>query len=279
MSTEKDSMGGIHLSGRDLNSNGLSIKEIKEIFLNDGHKIDKNFLIEVSNDARKSVQLLYTQYIARLEKAQAVLQHTKQMSAFDLQFCRTSNTYVAGVDEVGRGALAGPIVAAAVILKKDEIIHGIDDSKKLTKEDRCRLYFEIKEKALCYGFAAHSNKYIDKNGIQQANISVLMRAVGNLAITPDVVLVDGFRLNAHSYEAYRIIKGDSKSQSIAAASIIAKVFRDRMMSAYAARVDGKYGYEKNAGYGAARHIEAIMEHGPSDFHRISFLGNILDETK
>ena len=176
---------------------------------------------------------------------------------------------VAGVDEVGRGPLAGPVVCAAVILPLDADIKGIDDSKKLSKKKRELLAEQIKEKAICYSIAEVDEKTIDEINILQATRLCMKRAVEGLTTQPDFVLTDG-NLNLDiTYPQKSIIKGDALVCSIGAASILAKVYRDKLMEEYAKEYPG-YGFERNAGYGTAEHIGEIAKRGLCKIHRKTF---------
>jgi ribonuclease HII len=177
---------------------------------------------------------------------------------------------IAGVDEVGRGPLAGPIVAAAVILPHKFSLPGLDDSKKLTAKERERLFIEIKKAALSIGVAAVSHKIIDKINIGQANLLVMKLAVEKLQVIPEYLLLDG----GHNRVSLRIAQvgisgGDRKCASIAAASIIAKVTRDRMMMAYHEKYP-RYGFARHKGYGTAEHLRRLEKYGPCAIHRRSF---------
>jgi ribonuclease HII len=176
---------------------------------------------------------------------------------------------VAGVDEAGRGALAGPLVAAAVVLPAGWVPEGLRDSKLLTARQRDRLYDEIHAGALAVGVKRITNERLDRIGLQTANIRALQVALRKLDLTPDYVLVDGlFRLRLR-VPSLRVIKGDRVSANVAAASVIAKVTRDRMMTRLARRYRG-YGWERNKGYGAPEHLEALDRLGPSPAHRRCF---------
>ena len=187
-------------------------------------------------------------------------------------------TYIAGVDEVGRGPLAGPIVACAVILDlnalEDDLILWLNDSKKLSEKKREELAKEIKEKALAYYIAEKTNAEIDEKGIAYCNNNIFLEACTLIDIKPDLVLSDGYLVKGIDIENKSVIKGDAKSASIAAASILAKVYRDNLMKEYSKEYP-YYSFEENAGYGTTKHIEGIKEFGPSDIHRMSFLKNIL----
>jgi ribonuclease HII len=176
---------------------------------------------------------------------------------------------VAGCDEAGRGALAGPLVAAAVVLPPDWIPDGLTDSKLLSAAQRERLYREIRRHALAVGVRRVQPERIDRIGLQRANVEALQLALRKLDVAPDYVLVDGlFRLRIHTPHL-RVIKGDRVSASIAAASIVAKVTRDRTMVRMARRYPA-YGWDRNKGYGAAEHREALERHGPTPLHRRCF---------
>jgi ribonuclease HII len=182
---------------------------------------------------------------------------------------------VCGVDEAGRGPLAGPVCAAAVILPEGLVIEGLNDSKKLTEKKREALYDVIKEKALAYSIAFATVEEIEEYNILQATFMAMTRAVEGLSITPDYALIDGNKIPPQlTVPAQAVISGDALSYSIAAASVLAKVTRDR----YMVEMDEKYpayDFKKHKGYGTKVHREAILEVGPSPIHRMSFLKNIL----
>lgn len=178
---------------------------------------------------------------------------------------------VAGVDEAGRGPLAGPVVASAVILRKDVEIQGVNDSKTLSSAKREELYSIILERAVAVGVGIADNVLIDRINILQATLDAMKMAIMNMAVTPDYLLVDGITPIPLSIPQKTIKKGDSASFSIAAASIVAKVTRDRLMVSYD-RQFPVYGFAKHKGYGSASHLAAIAEHGPCEIHRKSFRG-------
>ncbi len=183
---------------------------------------------------------------------------------------------VCGVDEAGRGPLAGPVFAAAVILPQGLAIEGIDDSKKLSEKKREALYDEIKSLALAFNVAFATEKEIDEVNILNATFFAMKRAVDGLSLWPDLVLVDGNRAPDLRLPTKTIVKGDSLSASIAAASIFAKVERDRLMKKLSEKYPN-YGLEKHKGYGTKMHVEAIKRYGPAEIHRKSFLKKILGE--
>jgi ribonuclease HII len=182
--------------------------------------------------------------------------------------------YIAGIDEVGRGPLAGSVVAAAVILPRGIFIEGINDSKKLTPEKREYLYGIILEKAVAYGIGIIDEKCIDEINIFQATKKAMILAVNNLSCKPDILLIDAMNLDIPDVSQKAIIKGDTLSVSIAAASIVAKVTRDRMISKMD-EIYPEYGFAKHKGYGTKEHIEAIKKYGICPIHRLSFVGNII----
>lgn len=176
---------------------------------------------------------------------------------------------VAGVDEAGRGPLAGPVVAAAVILDEKQPISGLADSKKLSAARRERLYDEIRAKALCCCVAEASVEEIDRLNILQATLLAMQRAVAGLRLKPSLVLVDGNRLPVLDVRAEAIVKGDAKVQAISAASILAKVTRDRGLAVLHERYP-EYGFDLHKGYGTATHLAALQAYGPCEAHRLSF---------
>lgn len=183
---------------------------------------------------------------------------------------------VCGVDEAGRGPLAGPVCAAAVILPFGCTIEGLDDSKKLTEKKREKLFDVIREQALAYSIALVDHQTIDEINILEATFLAMKNAVEGLSIPADFALVDGNRSKGLSIPHECVIGGDAKSPSIAAASILAKVTRDRLMLEYAAQYPA-YLFEKHKGYGTKAHYEAILAHGPSPIHRMTFLKKFYDK--
>ncbi len=183
---------------------------------------------------------------------------------------------VCGVDEAGRGPLAGPVCAAAVILPKGLEIEGVNDSKKLTDKKRRELYDVIVEKAVSYGIAMADEKEIDEINILQATFLAMQRALGKLTVKPNLALIDGNRAKDFGLPVRTIVKGDSLSASIAAASILAKVTRDRLMEELDETYP-QYGFAVHKGYGTKRHYEALRELGPCEIHRRTFLKKLYGE--
>ncbi len=183
---------------------------------------------------------------------------------------------VCGVDEAGRGPLAGPVCAAAVILPENTIIEGVNDSKKLSEKKREALFDVIKEQALSYSIAFASVEEIEEMNILNATMLAMKRAVEGLDVKADYAMIDGNRLPNLDIDSEFIIKGDAKSMSIACASILAKVSRDRLLYKYAGEFP-EYSFDKHKGYGTKVHVEALKKYGPCKYHRLSFLTKILNK--
>ncbi|BDR83698.1 ribonuclease HII [Clostridium tetani] len=261
--------------------NDMTFKDIKDIV--DGMKKVENIecLIYINDilmkDKRKTVQNLsqsINKFICRREEE---IVRLKKMYDFDKKFA--NNVLIAGVDEVGRGPLAGPIVAAAVILdlnykNHNDLFYGLKDSKKLRAKERENLSHIIKDKALYYNIFELDNHMIDTSGIAWCNNEVLKKSTLGLEVTPGIVISDGFSIKNINIKNEYIIKGDAKSASIAAASIIAKVYRDKKMEEYS-KIYTHYGFEKNSGYGTDEHTKALKKYGPCPIHRMSFLSNYI----
>lgn len=203
----------------------------------------------------------------RIEKQQHRLQ---EMLSFERELWSAGKEYIAGVDEVGRGPLAGPVVTAAVILPKDFSLLGVDDSKKLSPKRREELFEQIKEAAVCWAIGRREPDRIDAVNILEATKEAMLDAVKALPVRPDHVLIDAVRLQGLDMPQTSIIKGDARSVSIAAASILAKVTRDREMVEMAGIYPG-YAFESNKGYGTAAHYEGLRKLGPCPIHRKTFL--------
>ncbi len=214
--------------------------------------------------------------LEREAKAKAKLEKEKEriytISAYEREYAVCGN--ICGIDEVGRGPLAGPVVAGAVILPKDCDILYINDSKKLSEKKREELYDVIMEKAVATGIGLVSNERIDEINILQATYEAMRMAISKLEVKPDILLNDAVTIPGVDIKQVPIIKGDAKSISIGAASIIAKVTRDRLMVEYGELFPG-YGFESNKGYGSAAHIAALKELGPTPIHRKSFIKNFV----
>ena len=204
------------------------------------------------------------------------IERIKELSRIEDSLRAKGYKLIAGVDEAGRGPLAGPVFAAAVILPEGCIIEGIDDSKKLSEKKREQLFDEICEKAIAYSIQSIDEKTIDKVNILNAVFLAMNNAVDNLSPSPDYVIVDGNIIKGMTLPHETVIKGDANSISIAAASILAKVSRDRLIKELSDKYP-EYNLAKHKGYGTKEHIEAIKKYGPSEIHRLSFLTKILNK--
>ena len=226
------------------------------------------------NDERSGVQKLIQQYHKKLQALEDERVRTESMKKYEHEYEHLG--YLCGIDEVGRGPLAGPVVAGAVILPKDCDILYINDSKKLTAAKREELYDEIMEKAVAAGIGMVSPQRIDEINILQATYEAMREAISKLEPAPDILLNDAVTIPEVTIPQVPIIKGDAKSISIGAASIIAKVTRDRLMVEYD-QILPEYGFASNKGYGSAEHIAALKKYGPSPIHRRSFIHNFIEE--
>jgi ribonuclease HII len=198
------------------------------------------------------------------------------MKKFDNSYLSDKIKYIAGTDEAGRGPLAGPVVAAAVIFERNVSIKGVNDSKQLTEEEREDLLPKILKKCLTCSVTVISHIRIEEINVLQASLLAMTTSIDRLKIIPDLILVDGNKGLNNIVQSIPIIKGDAQSFAIASASIIAKVARDRIMKRLSTHYP-QYLWEKNKGYGTPEHVEAIRTYGPSQFHRMSFLNNIIIE--
>jgi ribonuclease HII len=207
---------------------------------------------------------------SKRKKLEKVTEKFKQMSIFEAQLAKEGLLHVAGIDEAGRGPLAGPVVAAAVVLNPEVPIYGLDDSKKLSEPVRDALYAEIMEKALSVGIGYATSAEIDEINILQATKLAAKRALETMEIDPQALLLDALELENCAVSQLSLVKGDQRSVSIAAASIIAKVTRDRYMKRLALQYPD-YGFDAHKGYGTERHYEALRQYGRISEHRASFL--------
>lgn len=249
----------------------LSIGEIKEQFQAAAVEELPELIKRYEQDERGGVRKL----IGSAEKKLAALEKEKQriekLRVYEEKY--REYDFICGIDEVGRGPLAGPVVAGAVILPRDCRILYINDSKQLTEKKREELYDVIMEKAVSCGLGYASPERIDEINILQATYEAMREALGKLVPQPDILLNDAVTIPKVDIRQVPIIKGDAKSITIGAASIIAKVTRDRLMVEYD-KVFPEYGFAANKGYGSAAHIEALKKHGPAPIHRKSFIRNL-----
>ena len=250
------------------------ISDIKEELksIQDG-KLD-GFIKKYDEDTRSGVVKLVDTAKKRMEKYEDELLRTENLKKYEKQY--KDYGYICGIDEVGRGPLAGPVVACAVILPVDCDILYINDSKKLSAKKRNELYDVIMEKAVSVGIGMASHERIDEINILQATYEAMRQAVSKLKPRPDILLNDAVTIPEVDIKQVPIIKGDAKSISIGAASIVAKVTRDRMMVEYDSMFPG-YDFASNKGYGSAEHIAALKEIGPSPIHRKTFIKNFVND--
>lgn len=248
------------------------IGEIKEEFQTAGPESYGSFYEKYKEDTRSGVVKLLEQLHKKEAAYKKELARTEAMKEYEHKYEHLG--YVCGIDEVGRGPLAGPVVAGAVILPKDCHILYLNDSKQLSARKRDELYDVIMENAVAVGIGMASPQRIDEINILQATYEAMREAISKLSVVPQILLNDAVTIPKVIIPQVPIIKGDAKSVSIAAASIVAKVTRDRMMVEYD-RVMPEYGFASNKGYGAAAHIEALKKYGPSPIHRTTFIKNFV----
>ena len=231
-----------------------------------------SFITEYQTDERAGVIKLVAQAKKRLHDLQVEMERIEQLKLYEKKYDTCG--YICGIDEVGRGPLAGPVVAGAVILPKDCKILYINDSKKLSAKKREELYDVIMEQAVAVGIGMASPQRIDEINILQATYEAMREAIQKLSVKPDILLNDAVTIPQVDIRQIPTIKGDAKSISIGAASIVAKVTRDRLMEEYA-KVLPEYDFASNKGYGSAAHIAALKQYGPSPIHRNSFIKNFV----
>lgn len=227
-----------------------------------------DFIVSYGSDQRAGVIKLVQQAKKKLEKLTAERERCERLKKYEREYGDYES--ICGIDEVGRGPLAGPVVAGAVILPKDCDILYINDSKQLSAAKREMLYESITEKAVAVGIGMVGPSRIDEINILQATYEAMREAINNLSVKPDILLNDAVTIPGVSIPQIPIIKGDAKSISIGAASIVAKVVRDRLMMDYH-KIMPEYGFASNKGYGSAEHIAALKKYGPSPIHRASFI--------
>ena len=247
----------------------LTIREIEHLI----HQLPNNELPQISshldNDPRKGVQVLAQKKRKQVQKRIASIEKIRQKKQIENELHAQDFQLIAGIDEVGRGPLAGPVVAAAVIMPRKSCILGIDDSKKLSEKSREKFDLEIRKEAIAIGIGQVEPKVIDQINILEATKLAMNRAVEQLQPIPDLLLIDAVQLPS-TIPVKAIIHGDGRCYSIGAASIVAKVYRDKLMKAYAKQFP-QYGFENNKGYGSAEHIDAIHQFGATSIHRKTFI--------
>lgn len=246
----------------------MKIGEIRDLLQAAEDQMLPDFIARFESDERSGVRQLVQRAQKRLDALEKERERLMAMHQYEEQYkdCQA----ICGIDEAGRGPLAGPVVAAAVILPKDCEILYLNDSKQLSAKKRELFYDEIMEKAVSVGVGYATPQRIDEINILQATYEAMRQAVNKLSVCPDILLNDAVRIPGLSMQQVPIVKGDAKSVSIAAASIIAKVTRDRLMMEYDKAMP-QYHFAANKGYGSAEHIEALAVYGASPIHRRSFI--------
>ena len=245
---------------------------IKDELKNTPDEALESFIVAYEADERAGVVKIVEQARKRADKLAQEKQRIWELGKYEREYSQYG--YICGIDEVGRGPLAGPVVTSAVILPKDCGILYINDSKKLSAAKREELYDVIMEQALAVGIGMVGPGRIDEINILQATYEAMREAISKLSIKPDILLNDAVTIPGVDIRQVPIIKGDAKSISIGAASIIAKVTRDRLMEEYD-KIFPEYGFASNKGYGSAEHIAALKKYGPTPIHRASFIGHFV----
>lgn len=246
-----------------------SAVQIKDEFNNTSIDMLESFIEKYIADERKSVQAIISSAKKRIEKEQLEKERLVKICEYENKYYSQGMEYIAGIDEVGRGPFAGPVLTAAVILPRGFKHRGINDSKKLSEKKREELFDVITQNAVEISVKMENNNIIDEINILNATLLSMSKTINSFKIKPDVVLVDALTIPGIDIKQEKIIKGDAKSISIAAASIIAKVTRDRIMKEFA-QIYPEYGFERNSGYGTAEHIKAIEKYGLCPIHRKTF---------
>ncbi|AGB40607.1 ribonuclease HII [Halobacteroides halobius DSM 5150] len=246
----------------------LTIKELKEK-IEKKDQVSEELIVKLEADSRTGVHKIAQKLRRKEERKKEAKQKFKEMSQYEKKLHQQNYRLIAGIDEAGRGPLAGPVVAAAVILPTDKFILGLDDSKKLNEKKREELFDIIYNQAIDIGVGVVDNQRIDEINILNATYEAMKKAIKDLETNPDYLLIDAEELSDVNIPQQGITRGDSKSISIAAASIIAKVTRDRKLVEYDKEYP-HYNFASNKGYGTAEHITALREQGPSPIHRHSF---------
>lgn len=252
----------------------INLTEIKQILSEAEISKLAALMEQYRPDKRAGVQKAIAQAQKRIDAYEKECLRMEEMYHYERLYPEVE--YIGGIDEVGRGPLAGPVVACCVVLPKDCDILYLNDSKQVPEKKREELYEEIIRKAVSYGIGVVSHEVIDEINILQATYEAMRQAIAAMPVKPEHLLVDAVKIPGITIPQRGIIKGDAKSASIAAASIVAKVTRDRMMVELDRKYPG-YGFAKNKGYGSGEHIEALKTIGPCEIHRRSFIGNFITQ--
>jgi len=251
----------------------MTIQDIRHEFDGLSSEEWQIFIDKYKDDTRSGVQKMIKQCQTRIQKDADEQIRLEHMLSYEKKYYTTCE-YICGIDEAGRGPLAGPVVAGAVILPKNHKIPYLNDSKQLSEKKREELYDQIMSEALAVGIGIISPERIDEINILQATYEAMRSAINQLTYKPNILLNDAVIIPNVNIPQEKIIKGDAKSLSIAAASVVAKVTRDRMMKAYH-ELFPEYGFDKHKGYGSREHIEVIQKIGPSPIHRKTFITHFI----
>lgn len=254
--------------------NSYSVTELKEVLFSCSYEEYLKIKEETKGDLRKNVQNLIKRAENRFKNQEKLINEYNERKKYELELLKQNYKYIAGIDEVGRGPLAGPVYAAAVILDLNSDLYGIKDSKKLSEVKRNILSEEICSSCLSYSIAFATIEEIDDYNILNATKLAMKRAIEGLSIKPDYILVDAITIEGIQIPQIPIIKGDDLSISIGAASIVAKVARDKYMDGISNEYP-QYLFNKNKGYGTKEHIDAIKEYGICELHRRTFVKNFI----
>lgn len=250
----------------------LPLDEFRRALFASSEEEALNMIEKMKLDQRKGMQLIIAQYQKWLAKERAEKERIRSLWQHECRLYKAGFTMIAGIDEVGRGPLAGPVVAACVILPKEAELPGLNDSKQVPAPERTILAGIIKKKALAWGIGVVDHEDIDRINILQATKKAMLEAIRKMVCQPDYLLIDALKLPADIPQE-ALIHGDSLSASIAAASIVAKTYRDSLMEMMDVLYP-EYGFKEHKGYGTALHLEALARYGPSAIHRKSFLKNL-----
>ena len=251
---------------------GKSIGEIRDLFKTEDIELIKALIKEFEVDDRDGVKKIVQAGSKKIKAYEEEVIRTESLKVYEHQY--EDLGYICGIDEVGRGPLAGPVVACAVILPKDSKILYLNDSKKLSEKKREELYDVIMKEAVSVGIGYNTPERIDEINILNATYEAMREAISKLNPRPSVCLNDAVTIPKVDIKQVPIIKGDAKSVSIAAASIVAKVTRDRLMVEYS-KIYPEYNFASNKGYGSSEHIEALKKYGKTPIHRNSFIGHFI----
>lgn len=251
----------------------LGVSKIRQMSKNLSYEEYENFINLCKIDERKGVNNIALSLIKKKDKYEAELARIDNMKAYEELLQKKGYKYIAGIDEVGRGPLCGPVVTACVVLKPESKLLYVNDSKKLSCSKREELYDKILSDCISYGIGIMDNNIIDEVNILGATKLAMLESIEKMSVTPDIILIDAVSLDTNIKQK-AFIKGDEKIYSIGAASIVAKVYRDRLMDEYDKMYPG-YNLKSNKGYGTSEHIDGLREFGPCEIHRKTFIQNIV----